>query len=286
MVDLKDFISLVDELSLLYQNVKEARERREAETEHRFSALCEELRSLYDEEKSKVYREYISPFISKNFFLKEKSSLFIIKKEKWETYHSLFLKYLWDSQTKSGNIAFQKFLEEIGINDSWLDTIKSKSYNVKEEHYTREQRKTDLNGKWIDLFFVDNSNKWLVAVENKINSQVHYYDEKRKRSQLDIYREYCEFNCDYKGYSKVYILLSHNEKNRSHLRNGWMYVDYYQLFRSLFPFKSQDALLDDYLKTLFSLLFPIAQSQWEDDYENAPLYRSMSFYNNVISKIQ
>ena len=284
MVDLKDFISLVEELSLLYQKVKEEEERLRIERESRFSILCGELRSLYGEEKSRVYHEYIEPFIDKYSFLKEKSFLIVTEKHKKETCHSLFLKYIWNNQTKSGNIIFRHFLEEIGIKDSSLDTIKSKSYIVKEEHYTREQRKIDLNGKWIDLFFVDNSNKWLVAVENKIKSEVRYYDEKRKRSQLDVYREYCEFNPDYKGYSKVYVLLSYNEKNRSHLRDKWEYADYYQLFRSLFLFRLKDVLLQDYLKTLFSLLFP--EMRWEDTYEDVSLYRCMLFYNNVISKIQ
>lgn len=281
MVDL-DFITLIDQLSLLYQEEKEKREILRKEKENSFSTLCEDLLFLYNEEKTRTYNEYIEPFVYKYSFLKEKSFLGVTEKKlNKEAYHSLLLKYLWNSKTEFGNKIFRRFLEEIGIKDNWLDLIEFNLYSIKDEHNTKTQRKKDLNRKRIDLLFVDSTNKWLVVIENKVDSSVHN-DKQSNRSQLEIYRDYCER--EFRDYHKKYILLSFTETNKNHLESEWIYADYYQLFRSLFPFRLNDVFLQDYLKVLFSMLFP--EMKWEDDFENMSLYRCMLFYNNVISKIQ
>lgn len=283
MVDL-DFITLIDKLSLLYQKENEKNEILRIERENSFSALCEDLLFLYNEEKSRTYHEYIEPFVYKYSFLKEKSFLGVTEKKlNKEAYHSLFLKYIWNSKTEFGNKIFRRFLEEIGIKDNWLDSLEENLYSVEDEHNTRIQRKKDLHRKRIDLLFVDRRNKWLVVIENKVDSSVHN-DKQSNRSQLEIYRDYCECNFKFRDYHKEYILLSYTETNKNHLECGWIYADYHQLFRSLFPFRLNDVFLQDYLKVLFSLLFP--EMKWEDDFENMSLYRCMLFYNNVISKIQ
>lgn len=284
MVKTENYISFIEELSLLIQYEKNEQEKLQIELKNNFSVLCEELHSLYKREKTVVYYEYIYPFINTYSFLREKSFLSVTEKLDKETYHSLYLKYLWSNRTELGNAALLNFLKEIGIKGDWLNTIQLKKYGVQEEYYTGKHRNNDLSQKWIDLFFVDDENQWLLVIENKVNSNVRYFDKEYKRSQLDNYHDYCESNSAYRNYDKTYILLSYNEKNRNYLRGKWVYADYYQLFKSLFPLRFQDALLKDYLKALFSLLF--SEIQWDDNFEDTSLYRYMLLYNNVISKIQ
>lgn len=283
MINTNSYILLIEEFHCLYLQERKKWEKEQKMYEHRFSAFCEELYSLYQIEKKNVCNQCIIPFISKNLFLGEVSSLSIINKLNFETFHSQFLKYLWNSQTELGNIAFLNFLEEIGVNDCWLNTLKQNLYRVECEHLTGKQRKRDLNRKRIDLLFIDEVNKWVVVIENKIDSKVHS-DLKSNRSQLDIYHDYCERR--FQDYHKVYILLSYNKNNSRYAENSnsWLYADYYHVFKSLLNYSSQNDIVRDYLKTLFFLLFP--NIKLNKDYVNCSLYRSTLFFYHIISKIQ
>ena len=202
----------------------------------------------------------------------------IIKKVKHETYHSLFLAYLWGSETSFGHKAFQDFINDILTDkEPWVDTIQQCSYKVFTEKYIKGQRKKGLNKKRIDLIFVDEKNKWCVIIENKIESKVHYSDN---RSQLNYYFDYGERQ--YKGYHQLYILLSHTD-NQKYENEKWKYANYHQVFKSLLKYHTGESLLRDYLKTLFALLFPNEQL---DNYSTHSLHTGMTFYNRIISKIK
>ena len=84
----------------------------------------------------------------------------------------------------------------------------------------------------MDLFIKDDKNKWLVVVENKIDSNIRV----EKGSQLDAYSEFCKRN--YPEYNKLYILLSYREDNFKDIENSkkeseWLPMNYYSVFLSL-----------------------------------------------------
>lgn len=284
MVELDKYTLFFDEIRKLQLEEKNIQEKRQELKTLEFSDYCNELTILYEIEKSKLLNQHIIPFINSYSFLKDFSSLQIIGKTEFETYHSKFLKYIWNSTTEFGSIALLNFLKEIGVREDWFEFISQNTYYVKEEHQTGKHRKRDLNRKRIDLLFVDDKNKWLIIIENKINSRVTN-DKKSGRSQLDIYRDISvrEGKRKYDEYSKLYILLSHRDNNQS-AKNGWKYADYHQVFKSLLPYSSKNPLVKDYLKTLFELLFYAEDLNY--DYLNAPLNLSKLFYFRVISKFQ
>ena len=125
------------------------------------------------------------------------------------------------------------------------------------EHVILKQRYKSWNGKRIDVLICDDVNKWLIVVENKIMSSVRYSTE--NRTQLDIYKCYCENNKRWDGYEKVYVLLDY--KGCSDNYEYWVSANYLNLFSSILNNRPDDSVVDDYLKTLFSILSPIESPQ-------------------------
>ena len=277
MVTEEKHIQLIEKIKNLYVEDKKRQQHAQKMREKEFCAFCDELQNFYEQEKE-VLNQHITLFISQYSFLNEKSSLQIINKHKQETYHSSFLEYLWGNKASFGCKAFYDFINDILTDkESWVDTIKQSSYKVFTEEYIKEQRKEGLNKKRIDLIFVDEKNKWCVIIENKIESKVHYSDN---RSQLDNYFDYGKRK--YKGFHQLYILLSHTD-NQKHEKGEWKSANYHQVFKSLLKYHTEDSLLRDYLKTLFALLFPNEQM---NNYSTHSLYQGMLFYNCIISKIK
>lgn len=277
MVENEKYILLVDEIKRLYTEYVKVQGDLYLEKERKFSKFGDELHDLYEVEKENIFNKYISPFINEYSFIEESSSLQVIDKLHYETYHSLFLKYILGSNNSFGHEVLREFLNNVIGNRSWFENISLRTYNV----YVEEQTKGLKNGnnkKRIDLLFVDNTNKWYIVIENKINSEVHYSN---KHSQLDFYYSCCEKR--YKGYDKLYILLSFSTKNRSHIKGSWIYVDYCKVFKSLLKYHFKDSLVRDYLKTLFKLLFPC---ETMESYKKCSLYRGMQFYRNITLKIK
>lgn len=279
MVDDEKYILLIDEIKRLYIDHVGVQENLCVEKEKKFSKFCDELHALYEVEKENIFNGYIKPFINEYSFIEDTSSLQVINKLHYETYHSLFLKYILDSQNSFGHEVLREFLSNVADNKNWFENLSLCTYNVHEEVSTKGL-KNGNNKKRIDLLFVDDKNKWCIVIENKIDSEVHYHGD-NKRSQLDFYYDYCERT--YKDYEKLYILLSYNEKNSSHKRTGWEYADYYDVFKSLLKHHSKDALVNDYLKTVFKLLFP---NETMNSYQRSSLYRGRKFYSNIIQKMK
>jgi len=277
MIDNEKYILLVDEIKRLQIDYVKVQESLCIEQEKKFSELCDELHRLYEVETESIFNKYISPFINEYSFIENPSSLQIINKLHCETYHSLFFKYILDSQNVFGHEVLKEFLSDVTDNKSWIENISRRNYNI----YREEPTKGLKNGndkKRIDLLVVDDKNKWCIVIENKINSEVHY---RNKYSQLDPYYSYCEKR--YKGYDKIYILLSYNTKNQNYVKGDWIYVNYYRVFKSLLKYYSKDSLIRDYLKTLFKLLFP---NETMDFYKKISMYRGMQFYKNIILKMK
>ncbi|GEM_PF-734315 len=278
------FTSFIKELHFLYQIEKEEKQQNQITAEKKFCLFCDELKNVYQKEQQNYYSKYITPFIKKYSFLNEKSSLQIIKKQSNETYHSLFLKHLWDWRNSDyAAKALSDFilsLENFPNKEQLSSSILSRCYEIKEEHVILKAAKRSLNKKRIDLLITDFLNKWCIVLENKINSSVST-DTKRNRTQLDCYQQYCDDKKGFKDFSRIYILLSHKD-NEGFCNQPWKYADYYQVFRSLFPYYTKDEIVRDYLKSLFSLLFPNEQI---NDYAKISLYNALLFYKRIFKTL-
>lgn len=223
MADEEKYTKLIDEIKILYTEHLNKQNILRLDREKKFSIFCNELQDLYEQEKEKIYDVYVRPFVNQYSFLQEASSLEVIGKLKYETYHSLFLKYIWSCQNPFGAQILKDFLITIGQEKKWLNTLFCRNYEGCIEERTKALRKGN-DKKRIDLLFVDKKNEWCIVIENKIDSEVHYSGS-QKRSQLDSYYSHCEKT--YMGYNKLYILLSYNNKNTSHVKGNWIYADYY-----------------------------------------------------------
>jgi len=278
-------LQLIEEIKKLYVEDKQKQLHIKKMRENEFCLFCDKLQSIYKQEVENVYNKHIDPFLDEYFFLKEKSSLQIIDKLKYENYHSLFLEYLWGKEQNFGAEAFQDFINDALSNNDrepWGNTITQSSYKIIPNKPIKGQRKKELNRKRPDLIFVDKANKWCVIIENKIESKVSLSDRSNNRSQLDIYFDYGERK--YKEFHyRLYILLSYTD-NQEHRKGEWIYANYYQVFKSLLKFHTEDSRLCDYLQTLFALLFPNEQMDYYSSTRS--LCQGMLFYNRVISKIK
>jgi hypothetical protein len=274
----------LEELKALIQKEKQEEEAVRLNAENKFLLFCDELKTLYEEEQKNSYISYIAPFLENYSFLNQKSSLQVIKKNSHETYHSLYLKYIWNwrnsSYASSLLCDFVDSIEDLPNKDLLKASIPKQKYSIEEEHPIKKAIKRSLNGMRIDLLITDSENKWCIVLENKINSSVSF-DKKRNRSQLDCYRLYCEDKKEYKDYSKVYILISHKE-NKKYCDKHWMYVDYYHIFHLFLSCYEKDDIIKDYLKTLFFLLFPNIQIAGHSKMSLNNIY---SFYKHTILKI-
>lgn len=221
--------------------------------EKRFSECCEELRCLYQQELQ-CLRSKCEDFLKQHSFLQSESVLSVIKKEKHENYHSLLIKYVWEHE--NGGEILTDFLEAVGVEGAWLESVGKRQYRVEEEHTIMNQRCRSWNGKRIDLLVCDDVNKWLVAIENKVMSSVRY--STATKTQLDIYRGYCENKKDWVGYSKVYILLDYKGSCQD---DKWMSANYIDVFSSILRKRPKNRVVDDYLRTLYILLSPIENPQ-------------------------
>ena len=219
-----------------------------------FSECCEELRSLYAQELNLVYERH-TDFLSKHSFLQSKSVLSVIRKSYWENYHSLLIKYVLEN--RNGGRILRHFLQSSGVKTAWIDSVGIQAYNVETEHVILKQRYKSWNGKRIDLLICDDVNKWLIVVENKIMSSVRYSTE--NRTQLDIYKCYCESNKRWEGYEKVYVLLDYKDCSDNY--EDWVSANYVNLFSAILNNRPDDSVVDDYLKTLFSILSPVESPQ-------------------------
>lgn len=275
-------LELIEELSLLYRKEEEERESvQQQKATHIFNVL-EDLHKSYQQEKEQIYQQYIRPFISKYFFLNHLSSLSIIGKENQETYHSCYLKKIWDSQTESGSIILTDFLKTIEIKGDWIETVICNQYNITTEYFTGKQRKRDLCAKKMDLLIKDDVHKWLIGIENKIRSEVHS-DKRSGRSQLEFYKDYCERT--FPDYKRIFILLSHCDNKSYAQKSNWKYTDYYSVMKLFLKYHQCSDTIKDYLKTLYSLLFNKEEFDTRLYNEATSLYDYNLFINRIISKI-
>ena len=275
MPNINDYILLIDEISKLYSDKKKRRE-------NDFFIFCKELELLYPTAIKSLSQKYIIPFLEQFPFLTSPFYLqAVLHRERKETDHSLFLKYVL-SQCKCGSSILLDFCNIIGCQSEWINAIKQNTYTVESEFSTKQQRKQSISLRRMDLFIKDDKNKWLVVVENKIDSNIRV----EKGSQLDAYSEFCKRN--YPEYNKLYILLSYREDNFKDIENSkkeseWLPMNYYSVFNVLLKYAEEDDFIKEYLKILYFLLFPNIQIL--NVHRSSSLFRYQLFIDRVILKL-
>ena len=275
MPNINDYILLIDEISKLYSDKKKRRE-------NDFFIFCKELELLYPTAIKSLSQKYIIPFLEQFPFLTSPFYLqAVLHRERKETDHSLFLKYVL-SQCKCGSSILLDFCNIIGCQSEWINAIKQNTYTVESEFSTKQQRKQSISLRRMDLFIKDEKNKWLIVIENKIDSKIRV----EKGSQLDAYSEFCKRN--YPQYNKLYILLSYREDNFKDIENSkkeseWLPMNYYSVFNVLLKYAEEDNFIKEYLKILYFLLFPNIQIL--NVHRSSSLFRCWLFIYRVILKL-
>lgn len=275
MPNINDYILLIDEISKLYSDKKKRRE-------NDFFIFCKELELLYPTTIKSLSQKYIIPFLEQFPFLTFPSYLqAVLHRERKETDHSLFLKYVL-SQCKCGSSILLDFCNIIGCQSEWINAIKQNTYTVESEFSTKQQRKQSISLRRMDLFIKDEKNKWLIVIENKIDSKIRV----EKGSQLDAYSEFCKRN--YPQYNKLYILLSYREDNFKDIENSkkeseWLPMNYYSVFNVLLKYAEEDDFIKEYLNILYFLLFPNIQIL--NVHCSSSLFRRWLLINRVILKL-
>lgn len=275
MPNINDYILLIDEISKLYSDKKKRRK-------NDFFIFCKELELLYPTAIKSLSQKYIIPFLEQFPFLTSPFYLqAVLHRERKETDHSLFLKYVL-SQCKCGSSILLDFCNIIGCQSEWINAIKQNTYTVESEFSTKQQRKQSISLRRMDLFIKDEKNKWLIVIENKIDSKIRV----EKGSQLDAYSEFCKRN--YPQYNKLYILLSYREDNFKDIENSkkeseWLPMNYYSVFNVLLKYAEEDNFIKEYLKILYFLLFPNIQIL--NVHRSSSLFRCWLFINRVILKL-
>ena len=237
---------------------------------------------LYPTAIKSLSQKYIIPFFEQFPFLTSPFYLqAVLHRERKETDHSLFLKYVL-SQCKCGSSILLDFCNIIGCQSEWINAIKQNTYTVESEFSTKQQRKQSISLRRMDLFINDEKNKWLIVIENKIDSKIRV----EKGSQLDAYSEFCKRN--YPQYNKLYILLSYREDNFKDIENSkkeseWLPMNYYSVFNVLLKYAEEDDFIKEYLNILYFLLFPNIQIL--NVHCSSSLFRCWLFINRVILKL-
>lgn len=275
MPNINEYTLLIDEISKLYSDEKKRRE-------NDFFIFCKDLELLYHVSIKSLSQKYIIPFLEQYPFLTSPSYLqVVLHRERKETDHSLFLKYVL-SQCKYGSSILLDFCNMTGYQSEWINAIKQNTYTVESEFSTKQQRKQSISLRRMDLFIKDDKNKWLVVIENKIDSNIRV----EKGNQLDAYSEFCKRN--YPQYNKLYILLSYREDNFKDIENSkkeskWWPMNYYSAFNILLRYAEEDDFIKEYLRTLYFLLFH--NIQIPNLHSASSLFRYRLFINRVILKL-
>lgn len=278
MLQEEKFIGLTESLSGFAKEKHNHNLQKSQSLESSFLHSCEILTSLYKAEQKRLKEKYIEPFTQKYYFLEQKSILQVIKKTHWETFHSLLLKYLWENPKLL--YPFIEKVPNIENKELILELIRRGNYAIKEEHSIRN-KKSGKAERFIDLLITDTNKKWLIVIENKIYSDVSK-NKNGKGTQLDSYYHYIENNKIFQTFeNKIYILLSYSD-NTKYSNAKWIYVDYYKVFSSMLENSdTNNAILIDYLKTLYQLLFNNKEIN-----SDISLYAIRKFYIEVQSKIK
>lgn len=145
----------------------------------------------------------------------------VLKSEKKEKVHSDILAYFLNPNENHniGDKFLKSFIHEIAQkNEVNMDILEI--YNL---DYNSFEVFTEIVNN-IDIFLINKKDKFIIVIENKIDSDVHDSNYNNKIvSQLEKYKDFVDK--EYSDYKKIlYLLLSPNGKNTN--ENGWDSLSY------------------------------------------------------------
>ncbi len=224
--------------------------------------LTTELKILRKKFLTENFKE-LKQKIKKNYEKLRISALSLMEYDFHENSHSKILQYLIDYNSfESGAKILSQMIAytSIPVKEDLSKKIFKKSYTVYREHKISTGK---MSGR-IDLFILDEKEKYVIIIENKILAEIgETIDEDEnsiKVTQLEKYEKWCKET--YPNYTRLYILL--NYSNNANDTSLFEKISYKQLYDSLTTdLKFTDNILEDYLLLLKSLLNPIAHDLFE-----------------------
>lgn len=280
----EQFQKLTAKLNILVEKDKEQRSIARASLENsRIEALAK-IKALYPHEVELNYNRYIAPFLNRYAFLKRSSCLTIIKKYAYEPAHTLYLAYLFESN-KAILSALVKSAEALSGKDELLQHIRtSETYQVKAEEQIQNCGK--ITGCIPDLTITDDQNRWVLIIENKIESR--FSNGRIGKKQIDDYRIYAERK--FREYDRYYLTVSYSDCNRKDaLDSLWGYCDYASVFSAIIRCDTLDHIAKDYLSALMQLLCNGPRSENQGPYADQvsrQLVSMRQFYMDTIIKLK
>lgn len=205
--------------------------------------------------KGKVYpirKEETNHIIEANKHKIQFSTFEVMEHNFRENTHSKVLKYLFHHkfiEDGEGSKILSEFIDKTTKDKELSKLILNNTYQIFQEHVIEEGR--------IDLLIRDdNSNKpFLIIIENKINANLGKKGKSKKgeitKTQLDIYKKFAEDK--FSNYKHCFILLSYKPVEKNVNLCGFTFTNYDGLTEILNKTKSDDNILKEYKKLLYSI---------------------------------
>lgn len=279
----KQLHELLEKLKILIQKSEEQRFIADTSLEKNRIDAITKIKEIYPREVEQTYKRFIAPFLDRYAFLKKTSILTIIKKEAYEPAHTLLLAYLLQ-QNKSILSALIESAISLPEKEYLLQLIqRSNTYTVIPEERIVQCGK--ISGRIPDLQIIDEQNRWILIIENKIES--HFSDGKIGKKQIDDYKIYAERK--FQEYSRYYLVVSYTNATRQDaLSCGWGFCNYNMVFNAIVQNARLDYIVEDYLCALVQLLCRNYNDSYTINAEQVTMKLSSirEFYEETILKLK
>lgn len=253
MNSLQKLTDLIDFLKL-HEVVSQSNKKLSLET-------LEELTNELETKRGSFLRENIEELklkIKENYKKIRISVLSQMEYDWNENSHSNILAYLIDYNSfDEGDKVLSRMVEDVSVQNN-IDLCKK----VLKKTYTVEREYRIPSGR-IDLFILDESEKFVIIIENKIFAEIGKATGEEENSeevtQLEKYKKWCDDN--YADYTPLYILLNYSNIDE----NTFLFekISYQQLYNNLKIIKSHDNIFDEYLLLLKTMLNPFKEDIFE-----------------------
>jgi len=175
-----------------------------------------------------------------------------------ENSHSNILEYLMDYNSfEEGSKILSQMVKGTSISNKndLSEKILKKTYSINREYPIPKGR--------IDLFILDEDEKFVIIIENKIFAEIGKTIREDENStevtQLEKYKKWCDDN--YPDYTRLYILLNYSISDENTF--SFEKISYQQLYNNLKTIESDDNVFDEYLLLLKTMLNPLKEGMFE-----------------------
>lgn len=255
------FDDLIHQIKVLKQSSKKNTWNKNIISRVSFNEKINEFKKL----KSEVYELRLAE--TKKYILSNKEAFSISPFELMEhnfreNTHSNIWKYLFDYNFSGDNATntLCELIKQAKKNNSGKieENLLKKKYSITREFFVG-------NGR-IDLLIKDETNKFVIVIENKVLANISskkFEDDIENtiiKSQLDLYREY--FNrSKFQNWEKIFFLISY--KNIDNFEDtNFEFLDYKTLYTILKKVQTSDNIWKEYLTLLHCLTNRIYDKHW------------------------